>query len=93
MVSTRTIFITGRRTVTIPVNGTFKPGHRRVAPLGVRVNKSTFVWFPRQSGPFVQDTCRSHFHHPMLTKRINLVEGKHPRTGETLNSNLDGNHD
>jgi hypothetical protein len=93
VVSPRMIFITDGRTVTIPVNKSFKPGHGRVVPLDVEVDQSTFVRFPSQSGPIVQDTCRPHSRHPMLTTRINLVPGKHSRTGEILNSNLDGTHD
>ena len=93
MVSTRAIFTAPRGAVIIPATSSIKPGCERLTPKGTDVRPPAFAWSYDRSSPNARDARRPYSSHLSRSERINLMPGKHSRTGETLNSNLDGNHD
>ena len=93
VVSARTIFIARSGAPTISVIGASPLGRGRATLSGPDVYRMASVRHSRRTGPNAHVTHRSHCLHLQRTQRINLIQEKRTRTGETLNSNLDGNHD
>jgi|GEM_PF-2006100 len=61
--------------------------------LHVGISPSSFVLLPFRCGPLVEQTCQSPSLHLGFKKKLKSLQGKILRTGDTFNSNLDGNHD
>lgn len=93
MVSTRANFITSRVGVTIPEKPTNQPRYGPAILKDSNVSQPVLARRTWRTCSGAHYTHRSRFRHLGHALRINLVQGKHSRTGETLKSNLGGGHD